>query len=246
MANIVFVHGGGQGAWTWDQTMAAIELQEPGAHRLFALDVPGCGAKRSRETDSIAFPEVIEELLVEIDAAGIEQAVLVGHSQAGTIIPALIERRPGLCLRAIHVSCIAPVKGMTVRETALALQSAPDAPLYGVFGNPEVSQREQYRGMFCDDMGPRQAEAFLDRLGKDVWPLSCAVWNDWSYDHLAAVPSTYVHCLEDRILPPEAQEAFAVRFRCDRVVRIDAGHQVQNTRPHALAEILRQEALPPA
>jgi len=244
--DIVFVHGGGQGGWTWNQTIAAMELQEPGAHRLIAVDVPGCGSKRTRETDAIAFPEIIDELLAELDAAGVTRAVLVGHSQAGTIIPAMIARRPGLCRLAIHVSCVAPVSGMTVLETAKALQSAPEAPLYSVFGNPQVPQREQYRGMFCDDMGPAQAEAFLDLLGQDTWPLSSAAWTDWTYDHLAAVPSTYVLCLEDRILPPEAQEAFAVRLHCGRVVRIDAGHQVQNTRPQALAEILRLEVNPPA
>ncbi|MNC99561.1 hypothetical protein D3C83_178940 [compost metagenome] len=40
------------------------------------------------------------------------------------------------------------------------------------------------------------------------------------------------------------QETFADRFHAQRIIRVDAGHQVQNTRPHALAEILRQEAEP--
>lgn len=39
-----------------------------------------------------------------------------------------------------------------------------------------------------------------------------------------------------------AQEIFAERLGAGRRVRIDAGRQVMNTRPHALAEVLRHEA----
>jgi len=52
-------------------------------------------------------------------------------------------------------------------------------------------------------------------------------------------------CLADGILPVAWQQKFAERFHAKRLVRIDAGHQVMNTRPQALAEILRNEALLP-
>jgi pimeloyl-ACP methyl ester carboxylesterase len=51
-----------------------------------------------------------------------------------------------------------------------------------------------------------------------------------------------VICLRDGILPVSWQEVFATRLQASRRVRIDAGHQVMNTRPEALAEILRYEA----
>jgi hypothetical protein len=51
-----------------------------------------------------------------------------------------------------------------------------------------------------------------------------------------------VVCLKDNILPVRWQEIFAERFKAERLARIDAGHQAMNTRPHALAEILRHEA----
>ena len=54
--------------------------------------------------------------------------------------------------------------------------------------------------------------------------------------------SNFVLCLRDAILPPHWQEYFAKQLRCWRTVRIDAGHQAMNTRPHALAEILLIDA----
>jgi hypothetical protein len=48
--------------------------------------------------------------------------------------------------------------------------------------------------------------------------------------------------LRDAILPVNWQELFANRLHASRRIRIDAGHQVMNTHPEALAEILRHEA----
>jgi hypothetical protein len=43
-------------------------------------------------------------------------------------------------------------------------------------------------------------------------------------------------------LIPAWQAIFAERLRVKRLLHIDAGHQVMNTRPEALAELLRVEA----
>lgn len=244
--HFIFLHGGGQGGWTWDETIAALHLQAPGEHQALVLDVPGCGTKRDRDTSAIAFADIVDELFAEIVAAGVSGGVLVGHSQAGTVLPALIARQPALFARTIYVSCVAPVAGMDVIGTVLMMNTSPEGPLHGLFGNPDVAPRDLWRQMFCNDMGAAEAEHFLDRLGLDQWPASAVAATDWTYDHLEGQPSTYVLCLEDRSLTPDAQEAFASRFQCERVVRIDAGHQVQNTCPHGLAEILRRDAAPPA
>ena len=52
------------------------------------------------------------------------------------------------------------------------------------------------------------------------------------------MPVSYVVCLQDAILPLVWQERFAARVHARQVSRIDAAHQVMNTRPHALAEEL--------
>jgi pimeloyl-ACP methyl ester carboxylesterase len=96
--------------------------------------------------------------------------------------------------------------------------------------------------MFCNDMNPEQAAAFLAKLGSDGWPPQALSFTGCRYDHLVQVPATYVLCLRDQSLPAAWQEVFAARFNVAEIVRVDAGHQVMNTRPEALAEILRHEA----
>jgi pimeloyl-ACP methyl ester carboxylesterase len=238
-ADFVFLHGGGQGSWVWNETIAALERQTDGGFgRSLTLDIPGCGTKRDRPTDSVDVSNIISELFGDIDAAGFRDIVLVGHSQAGTILPLLIEARPELFRRVLYVSCVAPLHG----QSALNWRSSMPAGNSALMTAAQPGTRERYRQMFCNDMDPESAERFLDNLGPDRWPSSSYAMSEWRYDHLDKLPGTYILCLRDATLIPSWQAIFAERLRARRLISVDAGHQVMNTRPHALAELLRLEA----
>jgi pimeloyl-ACP methyl ester carboxylesterase len=236
------LHGGGQGSWVWEETIAALGLQTAGSFgRALALDVPGCGTKRGRVTDAIGPDEVAAELIQDILTAGLRDVVLVGHSQAGTILPLMIQQRLDLFRRVIYVSCMAPLAG----QTNLALMGlhlrGVKADEVGWPVDPATHTYEQrYTAMFCNDMDSRDTATFLAKLGSDSWPARTYSATDWRYDGLGGVPATYVVCLRDEALPAAWQMTFATRVHASQIVRIDAGHQVMSTRPHALAEVLRQ------
>jgi hypothetical protein len=88
-----------------------------------------------------------------------------------------------------------------------------------------------------------QAASFLGNLGRDMWPPETYSESGWNYDDFGGVPASFVVCLKDQALPVAWQLKFAERLRAERLIHIDAGHQVMNSRPHALAEVLRVEAL---
>jgi len=238
-ADYVFLHGMGQGGWVWSDTIAALEAQTRGRFgRALALDAPGCGTKRGR-VETWGAEEIAAELVGEIEAAGFRDVVIAGHSQAGTVLPHMARMRPDLFRRLVYVTAVAPLDGENVTEMGRSLASdAPSAPPR----EPPKDMAAQLRAVFCNDMSPDGADAFMGRLGSDAWPAQTMTESRWSYDHLGAVPATYIVCLSDLALVPAWQEAFAGRLKVDRRVRIDAGHQVMITRPHALAEALRFEA----
>lgn len=241
LPDFAFLHGGGQGGWVWAETIAALTLQTGGAARTLALDVPGCGAKRGRDTGATGPDEIAEELLADLDAAGFGTTILVGHSQAGGILPRMAARDPGRFRRLVHVSCSVPREGQTVLEM---MGKGPHGSNPDEVGWPAGAQgdpRERYPQMFCNDMAVQAATEFLAALGKDSWPARSYTERHWPAAP-AEVPASYVLCLRDGILPVAWQERFAERFACDTVIRIDAGHQVMNSRPQTLAEILRLES----
>jgi pimeloyl-ACP methyl ester carboxylesterase len=236
-----FLHGGGQGSWVWDATIAALAAQSGGG-RALALDIPGCGTKRGRQTDQLTLDEVAAELIADLERSGMRDIVLVGHSQAGTVLPALLRRRPDLFRKLIYVSCCAPLPGQTIMQMIGTSRHGERDDEVGWPGDPTGAPGALYSQMFCNDMEAGEAKAFLERLGQDVWPPQAYAATDWSYEGLDAAPAAFVVCLRDGILPPPWQERFAERLNAKRLARIDAGHQVMNSRPHALAEILRLEA----
>lgn len=244
MTDFAFLHGGGQGSWVWDETIAAMQAQSGGAARCLALDVPGCGTKRGRDTSAIVFADIARELIADLTAASMRDIVLVGHSQAGTILPLMAEFAPlGLIRRLIFVACIAPGQGKTMMEKMGSGLHGTNPDEVGWPVDPATSTSEERFGtMFCNDMSAAEGDAFMAMLGKDMWPACSYTQRDWRFDHLAAIPSSLVLCLQDMCLPPAWQERFALQLHCDRTVKIDAGHQVMNTRPHGLAEILLAEA----
>jgi pimeloyl-ACP methyl ester carboxylesterase len=233
--NFAFLHGGGQGGWIWDETLAALGQQLGGVgFRAKAFDLPGCGAKRSQDTSRLTVSDVAEAFITDLSQSGLEPCILIGHSNAGTILPLVAARRPDLVRRYVYVSCIAPPPGETILEVM-----RPRHVIDAGAQNPGVRLRQ----MFCNDMGEAYAAAFMAKLGHDHWPAPQALTETaWRYDHLQNHPATYVMCLQDQALPPEWQEVFASRLQVQRRVYIDAGHQVMNTRPHGLAEILLAEA----
>ncbi|TCM20730.1 pimeloyl-ACP methyl ester carboxylesterase [Novosphingobium sp. PhB165] len=238
---IAFVHGGGQGGWVWGETIAALNLQSGGC-RTVALDAPGCGTKRGRVTAEVSLDDVAEEMIADIIAAGLKRPLLVGHSQGGQVMSLMLARRPDLFRRAVYVSCSIPLPGRSVRALmGSGIQGTNPDEVGWPFDPKTENPADRYPQMFCNDMDEAQRSTFLANLGADTWPLSTYEYTSWRYDHHGIVPATYVVCLVDGILPVRWQERFAERFAADRIVRIDAGHQAMNTRPHGLAEILRQE-----
>src|SRR3546814_13150944 len=104
-----FLHGGAQGGLVWDETIAALERQQPGlAARCLKLDVPGCGDKRGRDTRGLPIADVIAELDAELAALAPRDIVLVGPSQAGHLMPSLAAVRPHAFRRILHVTCPVP------------------------------------------------------------------------------------------------------------------------------------------
>ncbi len=242
----VFLHGGGQGSWTWQETITALQTQNSGSGtigQIIALNIPGCGTKRDRDTQSISFQQIVDELHAELEAANANNIIFVGHSQAGNIMPALSQRNPSRFHRLVYVSCSIPLPGQTVIEMiGNSVHGSNDKEVGWPVDPAKYSMRERTEIMMCNDMSDADTKDFMAKLGKDSWPMASYSQTDWAYEAIGKVPATYVTCLQDNILPINWQKTFAQRFKTDREILIDAGHQVMSTRPQALAEILLQQA----
>lgn len=180
--NFALLHGGGQGSWVWDETAAILSAN--GA-TVLALDIPGCGTKRARDTIALGVEDVADELIADIKAADLAEIILVGHSQAGTILPVLVDRAPELYRQLIYLSCSAPVPGQSVIDQMGRGVHGQNSGEVGWPRDPDIYDREvQYPLMFCNDMNEAQTDAFMARPLDENWPLAVTYAAHWRYDHL--------------------------------------------------------------
>lgn len=103
-APLVFLHGVGGGAESWDGQLARFGQ----SHRALAWDMPGYGA--SDPVEPADFPAWVAALAGALDALGLARVTLVGHSIGGMIAQAFVAAHPQRVARLV-LSATSPAFG---------------------------------------------------------------------------------------------------------------------------------------
>ena len=90
---ILFVHGLGNGAANFAELLDEPSLS---AHRLVALDFPGCGGSPYPDDRRLTIDDLVGLLEGFVDAVGLSNFLLVGASMGGLVGLLFAERRPEL------------------------------------------------------------------------------------------------------------------------------------------------------
>jgi pimeloyl-ACP methyl ester carboxylesterase len=253
---VVLVHGGGHGAWCWDPTVEHMDRE------VLAVDLPPKhvrgGANRHDQPPELLTLTVADfaaSVLDDVDAAGYDRFVLVGHSMAGLTIPEVARRAPERVAHLVFLSCTVPANGESsidvllagaadVGEIAAANIEAASANIetaqQGGDPGPQLSE-ERVREMFCNDMDEDQTQFVLDNFGSEALPI---VAERVSRDGMSsAIPKTWIRLLQDAILTPGIQDVCIANLETApggtvTVVELDSGHNAMISHPRELAEIL--------
>jgi pimeloyl-ACP methyl ester carboxylesterase len=156
-APLVLVHGGAGGAWCWERLTPLLDTDA------VAVDLPPKAIRGTRE--ALDLPELrtltvgdfVDSVLRDLDSAGVERFVLVGHSMGGLTISELARREPHRVEHLVYVSCMVPPEGTSAIEAlpedlrAMTRQAVQEARQGGA--NPVGGLDEQtIRFMFCNNM----------------------------------------------------------------------------------------------
>src|SRR5262249_9208919 len=106
---IVLVHGGGIDSRCWEPLQT--HLTGPS----LAVDLPGRGAHPD-DLRSVTLAACAASVCADIDAAGFDEVVLVGHSLAGCSMPGTIGRLGARVRHAVFVACTVPDDGKSAYD----------------------------------------------------------------------------------------------------------------------------------
>jgi pimeloyl-ACP methyl ester carboxylesterase len=121
---LVFVHGGGLAADSWELTVEEIHQIAPEL-AVLAVDLPG---RRSKPGDlrTVTVADWVDSVVADVEDAGLNDIVIVGHSMAGLTVPGVVTKLGGSRVREmIFAAACVPADGsamvdVVAKWTALA------------------------------------------------------------------------------------------------------------------------------
>lgn len=248
---VVLVHGGSHGAWCWepllpflDGPVLAVDLP-PKELRTGAVRSLPAGDAAAAELASITVSDLADSIIADIDAAGFDRVVLVGHSMAGLSLPEVARRIPERVAHLVFVSASIPEEGGSVlallpdeiQEITRASIERASEDATGVLDDETAAY------MFCNDMDEEQTRFVLDRLGPEAINL---ITEEVTRAGLPPeLPKTYVRLSRDQSLPPDTQAMMIANLAASPggvldVVELDSGHNVMVSHPRELAEVVNR------
>lgn len=231
MARILLVHGSNHGGWCWRDLAPALGAL---GHAVATVDLPSV----SDEPASLAGATLEDDVAAVVDALD-GPAVLVGHSAAGFVIAGAAERVPDAVTGLVYLCAYVPRPGATLNDLA---REAPGRPLDGALEVDRVHRAYRFReaallGNFYGDCPAEVVHYARPRLG---WQAIGAQSQAVALPE--GVPSHYVVCARDAVIPPEQQRAMAAELPGAVVHELDTGHSPFFAAPVRLAALLDEIA----
>jgi pimeloyl-ACP methyl ester carboxylesterase len=229
---IVLVHGGFHGAWCWERLLPHLDVPA------LAVDLPGRG-KHPAPMAEVTVETCVGSVISDMDAAGLDRVVLVGHSLGGATVPVVAARVPERIGHLVLLSCILAPEGEAVIDAFPEETRQLARRRLGDSGEAETAMSEEtHRELIGNELGEEDLRWSLDRVGPD----SRHLFTDRASraglpDDL---PRTYIRLKRDLAVPWELQARMIGLLPGLRTVEIDAGHNVMVSNPAALAAVLNE------
>jgi pimeloyl-ACP methyl ester carboxylesterase len=229
VSTFVLLHGAWHGGWCWSRVSS--RLRDRG-HQVFSPTFTGVSDRAHVLSRGVGLGTHIEDVTSLIDAEGLQDVVLVGHSYAGMVVSGVAEARPDALRLRVHLDAFMPRNG----EAGIDLL-------------PETVAHHYYESVAGPGFGwlipPRSLgvlgvteQADHDWLTPRLTPQPWATYGDRIAltDVEAGVPGTYIECVDwMRVFHSQSDRARARGWTVDE---IHTGHEAMVTAPDELATLL--------
>jgi pimeloyl-ACP methyl ester carboxylesterase len=220
--NVVLVHGGFVDGSGWQEVYTLLKRD---GYNVSIVQNP---------TLSLAGDAAATRQILDVQDG---PAVLVGHSYGGAVISEAGTHDKVSAL--VYIAAFAPDKGESVNT--LIADPPPGAPVPPILPPRDgylFLDKEKFHASFAGDVSAERAAFLAD--SQVPWgvealagPVTAPAWR--------AKPSWYMVATEDRMIPPPAQHAMAERAGAT-VAEVAGSHAIYESRPDAVADLIKQAA----
>jgi pimeloyl-ACP methyl ester carboxylesterase len=207
---IVFIHGSGGGAWTWENYLGFFSSR---GYDCYALNLRGHhGSRPESNIGRISIHDHITDVSAVFRA--LNNPVLIGHSLGGLIVQKLAERFDPPAVVAL---CPAPPRGIFAMKSLgpflAVIRHSPEILL----GRSVIVSEDEANRLILNQIPPAEKKALyykgLPQSGRLLLELTVGS---------LAVDASKVHCpmliiagSEDKMTPPETVQKIALKYQAD-------------------------------
>lgn len=235
MPALVLVHGGAHAADCWDLMVDEIRRRAPEL-TVLAVDLPG---RRGKPGDlrTLTIADCVHSVVADIEAAGLQDVVVVGHSMAGLTVPGVAAALGASRVREmiLAAACV-PAEGsamvdvMSAPMSVIARRNARKGVPYEL---PPLAPRFMFlngvprarRRFMAGRLYPESSQLPVEKASRRGMP--------------GDVPCTWILTLRDRTHSVKEQRASIEAIGgVQEVIEMNTCHGLMVSEPERLAEIL--------
>lgn len=232
MAHFLLIHGAWHGAWCWS---AVTPFLQNAGHTAHALDLPGRGMDRAPHA-LVTMDHFVGAIVAVLEAAT-EPMVLVAHSMGG-VIAEVAERLPGKLQALVYIAATIPANGRSLMDVVAELSGEWTSQFQMSEDGWSVTLLPGAARRFLYSEAPEDTAQWADRqlCPEPIAPARTPI--STTAARFGSVPSYYVACLQDLVVPLALQRKMALSGHCRRVYELNTDHSPFLSRPAELAECL--------
>jgi pimeloyl-ACP methyl ester carboxylesterase len=243
MATFVLTHAAWHGAWCWKKVAP---LLRAAGHEVFTPTLSGLGERAHLAHPLVGLETHIQDVANLLVYEDLREAILVGHSNGGTLITGVADREPERLAHLVYLDAFVPENGQATIDLITYPRQAWEARV-----------RDEGDGWLIPSLAPTPWEVFV----RDVWRVTDEADRQWLVDRLRPtpfrtftdpvrrtnpaaeqLPRTYIRCLQ-HASPVFDRYAEAARHTAGwRCRELASAHEPFVTMPRELADLLLEIA----
>lgn len=239
LPTVVFIHGAQNDHSVW--ALQSRYLAHHG-YGVLAVDLPGHG--RSKDAAKRTVEEMADWLLAVLDAAGVKQAALVGHSMGSLIALEASHKAPERVGKLAMLGTTYPMKVSDALLNTARDNEQAAIDMVNIYSHSTMAQKPSCPGPGFSVMGG--AQRLMQRMSAinpgQLFHTDFYACNAYANGEAAAAavacPALFIFGSKDMMTPPKSTKLLTGAISHGKVVQVDAGHALMSEQPDAVLDTL--------
>jgi pimeloyl-ACP methyl ester carboxylesterase len=239
LPTIVFIHGAQN-----DHSVWALQSRSFAHHGfgVLAVDLPGHGRSTGPALKTVE--EMADWIIALLDAAGVQHAILAGHSMGSLIALEASHRAPGRVRALALLGTTFPMKVSDALLETSRTNEAQAIDMVTIWSHSTIAHKPSSPAPGFWVMGglrrlmQRMSQQNPDQLFYTDFSACNAYGNGQVAAEAARCPVLFILGAKDMMTPPRSAKLLTGAVKHGRIVTVDAGHAMMSEQPDAVLDAL--------